>query len=504
MVLGIDLGTSNTVASTLSRDHVPLLIPDLNNKQSESTPSAILFDGKKALAGQLAQHLFELYPSKKIHRFFKRHFGTYNPVFVDEYSNPWFSETLAAILLKKVQHDASSFMPEPFSKMVLTVPAHYNDTQRKSVIEASKLADMELTAIIDEPIAAALYYSHQVEQIEDEIIMVYDFGGGTFDLTIITKSNNKIFVIAKDGISNIGGKEFDTIVADQIRNNFEMVTKRAFPDDPLLYNRLLLLSEEIKIKLNTKDEGDITKWFSFHKQIFQCHFNKADYGLKASQLIEKTEKAVQSCLRSLGMSFTDINKIILIGGTSNSYLVYDYWQKKINPDKQKLIYHQPLASVAKGAALYASSLDENANRFEAGIQLQTVSTYNIGLKSPETGQVDLVINRNTPLPVTGKIIYKINTGSSDSFAVILCQYWQKDTELQELGTIFVSGFPYSNADLLLEIGIENRANGTIAVKVKSAEAGSDIRFEFKKKTLQHEFNFSEQQKLLKSVYINAV
>ena len=290
MVLGIDLGTSNTVASTLSRDHVPLLIPDLNNKQSESTPSAILFDGKKALAGQLAQHLFELYPSKKIHRFFKRHFGTYNPVFVDEYSNPWFSETLAAILLKKVQHDASSFMPEPFSKMVLTVPAHYNDTQRKSVIEASKLADMELTAIIDEPIAAALYYSHQVEQIEDEIIMVYDFGGGTFDLTIITKSNNKIFVIAKDGISNIGGKEFDTIVADQIRNNFEMVTKRAFPDDPLLYNRLLLLSEEIKIKLNTKDEGDITKWFSFHKQIFQCHFNKADYGLKASQLIKKKEK----------------------------------------------------------------------------------------------------------------------------------------------------------------------------------------------------------------------
>ena len=502
MVLGIDLGTSNTVASTLSRDHVPLLIPDINNKQSESTPSAILFDGKKALAGQLAQHLFELYPSKTIHRFFKRHFGTYNPVFIDEYANPWFSETLAAILLKKVQHDASSFMPEPFRKMVLTVPAHYNDIQRKSVIEASKLAEMELTAIIDEPIAAALYYSHQVEQIEDEIIMVYDFGGGTFDLTIITKSNNKIFVIAKDGISNIGGKEFDGIVADQIRNNYEMVTKRSFPDDPLIHNRLLMLAEEIKIKLNSKEEADVSKWFSFHKHIFQCHFSKADYAVKAGLLIEKTEKAVQSCLRSLGMSFSDIHKIILIGGTSNSYLVYDYWNRKINPDKQKIIYHQPLASVAKGAALYASSLDENASRYETAIQLQTVSTYNIGLKNPDTKQVDLVINRNTPLPVTGKIIYKVNTEMKDSFAVILCQYWQKDTELQELGTIAISSFPYSGSQLLLEIGIENRSNGTIAVKVKNAETGEDIRFEFKKKTVQHEFNFTEQQKLLKSVYIN--
>jgi molecular chaperone DnaK (HSP70) len=504
MVLGIDLGTSNTVASTLSRDHVPVLIPDCNNKNSESTPSAILFDGKKALAGQLAQHLYELYPSKKIHRFFKRFFGTSQPVFIDEAGNPWFSETLAAILLKKIQHDASVFMPESFTKMVLTVPAHYNDTQRKSVIEASKLAGMELTAIIDEPIAAALYYSYQVEQIEDEIIMVYDFGGGTFDLTVITKNNNKIFVIAKDGISNIGGKEFDGIVADQIKGSYEQVTRRSFPDDPLIHNRLLNLSEEIKIKLNEKAEGDVSRWLCFQKNIFQCHFSKEEYSHKATILIEKTEKAVLSCLRSLGMSLSDVNKIILIGGTSNSYLVYDYWMRKINPEKQKLIYHQPLASVAKGAALYANSLNNTSAKYESAIQLQTVSTYNIGLKNPENGSIDLMINRNTPLPVTGKIIYKINPSIVHSFSVILCQYWQKDTDLQELGTIHVPHFPLAQNDFLLEVAVENRANGTIAVKVRNADNGQDIRFEFKKAKVQHEFNFVEQQKLLQSIYINAV
>ena len=504
MVLGIDLGTSNTVASTLSRDHVPLLIPDGNNKNAESTPSAVLFDGKKALAGQLAQNLFELFPSRKIHRFFKRNFGTSNPVFVDESGNPWFSETLAAILLRKIQNDASSFMPEPFTKMVLTVPAHYNDIQRKSVIEAAKLADMELTAIIDEPIAAALYYSHQVEQIEDEIIMVYDFGGGTFDLTVITKSNNKIYVIAKDGISNIGGKEFDSIVADQIKKSYETAARRPFPEDPLLHNRLQGHAEEIKIRLNSKGGEDISRWFCFHKHIFQCHFNKQEYSEKAHPLIEKTEKAVQSCLRSLGMSLTDINKIILIGGTSNSHLVYDYWLKKINPEKQKLIYHQPLASVAKGAALYAQSLGQTSARFETAIQLQTVSTYNIGLKNTETGHTDLVINRNTPLPVTGKITYKIPRDMQGSFSVTLCQYWQKDTDLQELGNIVVSHLPVLHQDLLLEIAIENRSNGTIAVKVRNADTREDIRFEFKKKAVQHEFNFSDQQKLLQSVYINAL
>ncbi|QCR21558.1 Hsp70 family protein [Pontibacter sp. SGAir0037] len=505
MVLGIDLGTSNTVCASLSRDGSPVLIPDAYNKDLQTTPSIALIEGKKAYAGGFAENLYESLPDKQIISFFKRSFGTQDPVYFDDYNNPWFSETVASLILKKVKHDAELYLPDGFKQAVITVPAHYNDVQRKSVIEAARLADLELSAIVEEPVAAALFYGSYNKNIDEEIILIYDFGGGTFDLTLITKSGNQLNVIAKDGVNKLGGKEFDKLVHNAIEEGYEKAFKRPFPNDKLTTNRIQKIAENIKIELNDSEHPrDISKWIMVGRDAFEATFYYTNYANQANELIAKTEAAVNRCLRSLGMQLKDINKIVLIGGTSSSKLVYNFWKQKVMP-QQELIYHQPLSSVAKGAALYAASF---GNGSSAGsditpIDLKSVSTYNIGLMiaNDPNRQIDLLIHRNTPLPVSSKKVYKINPKQVDYIHFDLCQFWDPKEDVHQLGTIKVGPFA-TFGEFYLEVAVENRLNGTIGIKVKNADNGRDIKFEFIRKESNHKYDYQQQKALVDDVYLN--
>ncbi len=503
MVLGIDLGTSNTVAATVSRDGSAVLIPDAFNKQQLVTPSVALIEDRKAFAGAFAENLFETLPDRRLISFFKRNFGTQVPVYFDDTGNPWFSEAVASLVLKKVKYDAEMYIPDGFKKCVVTVPAHYNDVQRKSVIDAAKLADLELTAIVEEPVAAALYYGSSGKNIDEEIILIYDFGGGTFDLTLITKNGNSLSVIAKDGVNRLGGKEFDEIVKNTICETYERTFRTSFPADKLTANRLQKIAEQIKIELNNREApGLLRKWIMVNKEIFETCFDYSSYAEKALPLIAKTETAVNRCLRSLGMQWSDINKVVLIGGTSSSKLVYNFWKNKMQPG-QELAYHQPLSSVANGAAIYAASLRDGSNSAPINpIQLNSVSTYNIGLVfEPDSNkQIDLLIHRNTPLPVSARKLYRIN-GHQPYTHIGLCQFWDGSEGVQKLGTLKIG--PFATGDSLnIEVNVENRANGTIGIKVKNADSGRDMRFEFVKEPSTHTYDFNKQKALVEGIYLN--
>lgn len=505
MVLGIDLGTSNTVSASLSRDGSPVLIPDAYNKDQQVTPSIALIEGKKAYAGGFAESLFESLPDKQIISFFKRSFGTQDPVYFDDSQNAWFSESVASLILRKVKNDAELYLPDGFKQAVITVPAHYNDVQRKSVIEAARLADLELSAIIEEPVAAALFYSSFNKKIDEEIILIYDFGGGTFDLTLITKSGNQLNVIAKDGVNKLGGKEFDEIVQNTIREDYERAFGYSFPTDKLTSNRIQKIAEAIKIELNDVDiPRNLSKWIMVGRDAFEATFYYDNYADKANQLIAKTETAVNRCLRSLGMQLSDINKIVLIGGTSSSKLVYNFWKQKVGPNQQ-LIYHQPLSSVAKGAALYAASFNNGGDNASGvtPIDLKSVSTYNIGLivENDPNQQIDLLIHRNTPLPVLAKKVYKINPQQVEYLSLELCQYWDPKEDLHKLGTIKAGPFILAS-DFYLEVAVENRLNGTIGIKLKNADTGKDIKFEFIRKQSAHKYDYHQQKSLVDGIYLN--
>jgi molecular chaperone DnaK (HSP70) len=510
MVLGIDLGTSNTVVSSLSTDGSPVLIPDAFNKSAQSTPSVALIEDNRAYAGEFAENLFEFLPDKQIISYFKRSFGTPEPVFFDSNKTPWFSETVASLILKKIKFDASMYLPDGYRQTVITVPAHYNDIQRKSVIEAARLAELELTAIIEEPIAAALYYSSFTKKIDDEIILVYDFGGGTFDLTLVTKSGNQMNVIAKDGVNRLGGKEFDGIVMNTIIAHYEKSFDAPFPTDKLTANRLKKIAEGIKIELNDAPASkNLSKWIIVGREGLEVNFLYDEYAQKALRLITDTEVAVNRCLHSLGMKFTDINKIILTGGTSSSKMVYNFWKSKIG-SRQELIYHQPLSSVAKGAALYAASLGQGSQSSPVvAINLKGVSTYNIGVRienhpgfvADPGNRIDLLVHRNTPLPVSAKKIYRVIPQQSEYFCFSLYQFWNMNEDLHLLGTAKAGPFPMQD-EFNVEVWVENRADGTIGLKLRNADNGRDLKFEFTRKQSVHKYDFRQQKNMVDGIYLN--
>jgi molecular chaperone DnaK (HSP70) len=495
MILGIDLGTSNTLSATLTGDHYPVLITDMNSK-ARITPSLIIIEQRKALVGEFADLYLDLYPNKNLIRYYKRNFGTQKPVFFDESGNSWFSETIAAIMLRKLKFDAEMSQPELVEGCVITVPAHYNDVQRKSVLEAAKLADLPLLALIDEPVAAALYFMRGSVK-NDEVLLIYDFGGGTFDLTLLTRSGNQVHVLAKDGLSNLGGKEFDEVIAQKIMEQFRICFDSEFPMDMANLNKLRKEAEEIKLGVCNSKTGYFYKWLTFSKYTFEFAIGIDEFANLSKKLVLETQKVVDRCLRSVGMPLSMIDKLVMVGGTSQIPFIKEYWLKQLNSERQSIISHDPLHSVALGAAIYAGT-HSNKNGIGLPLELKSVSTYNIAIAKEDTEINDLLIHKNTPLPVIAKRVFNLNAGHGLSLK--LMQYWDEAHPFT-LGKIKLG--PYSNSSITeAELSVENRSNGTIGLKVKNINTDQPLKFNFEKEKSEHQYVYEKQKALVDNIVIN--
>ena len=501
MNLGIDLGSSNTLVATLTKDNTPIIIPDNLDKHAETTPSAIIIDNEKAIVGSLAKNIYQAYPDKNLYIFFKRHFGSYVPLGYTASNIPVFSETLAAIMLKKVMYDAKLFINEDIDKVVVTVPSHYNDLQRRSVMEAAKLANLKLTSLLDEPIAAALYYLDEHTTSSEELILIYDLGGGTFDLSVLTKNHEHIHVVAKGGINDIGGEEFDQIIINKIKSVYQQAFGIAIKDTYYNNNLLKTLAEESKIIFNQTVKG-LERWFYFDNRFFRVFFDITEYNLFALEIIKKTEDCVKDTLKVLGFHIANISQIILIGGASNSKLLYQYWSNIINPSYQKIIYHQPLTSVSKGAAIYANSFTSGKGKLQSNLDLKNVSSYNIAIRPKNSTDLELVVHKNIPLPIVGRSIIQLDKRQKNT-ELELCQYLDRKDFTQKLGIITIDNNLAMHASHI-ELVIENKVDGTIGIKVLNTHTGAPLKFSFVNSTSEAKYDFSHQKTLLDSLFINNV
>lgn len=498
MNIGIDLGSSNTVVATILSDGTAIIIPDYIETNSETTPSLVLLDNKKAIVGTLVKNVFQKKAKLKVLSFFKRYFGTNIPV--DTLDNKAiFSEGIAAILLKKVMFDVKMFNNQPIDSVVITVPSHYDSNQRNSVLEAAKLAGVKLSAIIDEPIAAALYYLSESDIKNEELILVYDLGGGTFDMSVITSSGDKMHIIAKGGISDLGGKEFDEIIIKIIKQNFLEVTGKSIKENAYNDNLLNILAERIKIKID-KSESDFSEWVFIDNVFFPNFISKAQYENLANELILKTVDCVEKSLRSLGLTIDSLQKVILIGGASNSKLVYDFWRQKLSPE-QSLIYHQPLTSVAKGAAIYAHNLNGKSQYDSKQIELKSVSTYNIGIKLYGQEKIEHCIIKNSPLPCSHGKTFGVNLSQSRT-VFVLVRFFDLGDSVQELGEIVIDNEQLSSVCKELKIVIENKEDGTLGINVYDSYNDKKVKYSFNNYQSKRNYNFEEQLQLLNQIQIN--
>jgi molecular chaperone DnaK (HSP70) len=498
MHIGIDFGTSNTLIATAPTKDTATLIPDYLSKQNFS-PSKVCIDDQLAMVGGPAEDFHNLYPSAPIYRYFKRNFGTQEPMFFDKEGRPWFAETLTALMLRKIKFDAEIGLAEKVDHAVFTIPAHFNDLQRKSLLAAAQLAEIKVAAIIEEPVAAALYYSKQFG-IDNEIILVYDFGGGTLDLTVITFKQQQIHVLAKDGITNLGGREFTEVIQNRMLETQQRIYQKDYSTD--LSNLMMLqhYAENLKIDISDYPKEEHSQWVVTNNGIFQFSLDLQEFADISDKLLAQSDMLIDRCLRSIGITFQDVAKVLLVGGSSNIPFVKDYFAKKINKQTQSVVMSEPFHAVAYGAAMYAHRVPNAAGGAEfAESDLKTVSTYNLGVQHGN-GRIEMLIQKNTPLPT--KVKQTVNAFIfGNTLELKIVQYLNKEENVFELGVIKAT---LSSPNDITEMVFENKLNDTIGIKIIHAPSQTSIPFTFTKSSRANAFDMEQQQQMLNKIQINNI
>lgn len=479
MKIGIDLGSSSTLAAFVGVEGDPILIPDAADQHQQSTPSRVLLQGDRALIGYHAERLGHESSGATMVSNFKRYFGT-NQILAKAGKDPLYSEAIAALLLKKIKYDAEVYTSSALQSCVITVPAHFHDQQRRSILAAADIAGIQISALLDEPIAAALHYAKNKIPQNDETIIIYDLGGGTFDLSILTYVDGQVHILAKSGLTNLGGCDFDKIVESRFYSDFREIYKSGIKENSANQIRVNNLCEQIKVSLNDHvgawpDEdiyidGKFLKW-----QIDPQYYSK-----NARALLRKTESLVLKTLRGIGMEMSDISKFILVGGASRGELVRNFWNERLDTTKQILSDHQPMASVAKGAALYADTFEEDTvgANFVSSIKLSSVTAFNVGVRDELSQVFQKIIEKNTPLPTGGSAIIRLRGGFQEDFGVQICQYLDSPENLDVIGNLSVKSSNLRGRDMI-EIVIKNNNDGTLGIKATDPQTGSIVPFAYR-------------------------
>jgi len=502
MKIGIDLGSSNTVAALMSVEGSPALVPDVNRLGGESTPTKVLLGNDRAFVGQFAERMLDSFPDQAMITQFKRHFGS-SKALAQFQGKPLSSEALAALVLRKVKHDVEINTSRPVDLAVITAPAHFNDKQRKTILRAAEIAGLPVGAILDEPIAAALFYTHEAHHLDDEIIMIYDLGGGTFDLTLLTYSANKLHIIAKAGLSDLGGRDFDEIVYGQLARDYQGVLGHLPSRTQLSENRLRAFSEHLKLQVNSEKPSWCGDHLFINNRFVRFNLDEAAFLKHAVVLLDRTQRLVTRTLRSIGMSLADVNRLVLTGGASNASYVNVYWQRLIDPSRQKIIRHQPLVSIAKGAAIFAASLSKSGQQdYVSSYSMSNVSAYNVGIRLSGPDKFIKMIDRNLPLPVAGRAEVTVPAGAGGHFSLGLCQYIDQPEDLDLIGQISISRAGLGTASRLEAI-VENKSDGTLGLKVKNPLTGQSIPFSFERHSGEVG-DFAQTKSFVQKISINAI
>jgi len=316
MKAGIDLGTTNSLIARLNPDGSPSILPDINFKEFDFTPSSVYLNNSLALVGIAAETKLNQDPNAIITRFFKRSFGSKNVLFKDG-DNDWYAEGFAALMLKKLAYDCS-VTGEKLEDIVITIPAHFDSNQRNAVIHAANMSNLSLLGLLEEPHAAALHYGIELEDQKETALFVYDLGGGTFDASVISLTSTLFQVLAKGGHTKIGGKEFDEAIMDKI--------KSAIPADAVEWNAFNLLhlrriSEKIKKELSQPTSFFLQKQIVIGNWSGKLLFERKSFEESIKDKISATIQISKECILEAGLLVDDIDAFLLVGGSSQIPLI---------------------------------------------------------------------------------------------------------------------------------------------------------------------------------------
>lgn len=504
MKVGIDLGTTYSLISRLGPDGKPILIPDHSDKDIFATPSAAYITQGNAIIGSLVDTLLEQNPELPVLRFFKRKFGTGEPVYFDKSQNAWHAESLGALVLKKLQFDAESYTGSRIENAVITVPAHFNDLQRKGVIHAAAMADMPVLGLVEEPVAAALHYGI-LHSSHGQVLLVYDLGGGTFDATVLSLDEKGVYVLAKDGLTELGGKEFDECVAAFVLEQFERTMGHTPELNAFTLLQLRRISEEIKIELSLPNVTFLRKTVLLGYQAIDITLNRKEFEKAIHESIEQTIAITLRCLDAAGLKEKDIDALLLVGGSSMIPYIRERLRKLFPDQKQKIFFHEPMKAVAYGASLHASQLSGDAAQFNIPPEFKGITGYHVGIKTlnPRTGrtEIDTLIKKNMPLPAKGSRTYYTHSDTQRKISLEVVQYLESSNDFIDIGTVTIGPIPNPRMNYAVEVTLAYTEDGVIRISAFDPNTGVELEQEFGSSAGDDNM-LLQQRKMVKGININ--
>lgn len=492
-IIGIDLGTTNSCVAVMEGGE-PVVIP--NAEGARTTPSVVSFQKDDSrLVGQVAKRQAITNPDKTIISI-KRHMGTDYRVSIDD--KKYSPEEISAIVLQKMKADAEAYLGEKITQAVITVPAYFNDSQRQATKNAGKIAGLEVLRIINEPTAASLAYG--LDKMDtNQKIFVYDLGGGTFDVSILELGDGVFEVKATNGNTKLGGDDFDNRIIDFIAENFKNENGIDLRGDKMALQRLKEAAEKAKIELSSAMQTNINLPFITADATGPKHIDmdltRAKFNELTADLVEASIEPMRKALSDSGLSINDIDKIVLVGGSTRIPAVQEAVKNFTGKEPTKGV--NPDECVALGAAIQAGVLSGDVK----DVLLLDVTPLTLGIETLG-GVATPLIERNTTIPTKKSQIFSTAADGQTSVEIHIVQGERKmSSDNKTLGTFQLSGIPAAPRGIpQIEVTFDIDANGILNVSAKDKGTGKEAKITI---TASTNLSQDEVEKAMKEAEQNA-
>ena len=492
-VIGIDLGTTNSVVAVMEGGE-PTVIT--NQEGARLTPSVVGFSKSgERLVGQLAKRQAVSNPDKTISSI-KRHMGEAGyRVEID--GKKYSPEEISAMILQKLKADAENYLGETVSQAVITVPAYFSDSQRQATKDAGKIAGLEVLRIVNEPTAAAFAYG--MDKGEDQVVMVYDLGGGTFDVSILDMGDGVFEVKATNGDTHLGGDDFDNKIMEWMTSEFKKAEGIDLTTDRMAMQRIREAAEKAKIELSGVLTTNINLPFitagAEGPKHLDMDLTRAKFEEMTAELVERTMGPVRQDMSDAGLSANDIDKVILVGGSSRIPAVQAALKKFIGKEPDRGI--NPDECVAVGAAIQAGILAGEVK----DVLLLDVTPLSLGIETLG-GVFTKIIDRNTTIPTSKKQVFSTATDNQPSVDIHVLQGEREmAADNKTLGRFELGGIPAAPRGVpKIEVAFDIDANGIVNVSAKDLGTGKEQKITI---TSSGSLSKEDVEKMVKEAEANA-